>query len=101
MIPMKRIASWTLWPGLLAVAIALTDRAIASEHPALWFNAIYLGLAAILFGLERVMPHERSWLRNDGQILTDISHTLFNKGLAQALIVFGGAVIAPDLLQGG
>jgi ornithine lipid hydroxylase len=85
----------------MAGAIALTDRAIASDHPALWFNAIYLGLAVILFVLERWMPHERAWLRNDGQIATDISHTLFNKGVAQALIVFGAAMMAPHLLEGG
>lgn len=95
----QRVASWVLWPGLLAGAIALTDRAISSDNPALWFNATYFGLAVILFFLERVMPHERSWLRNDGQILTDLSHTLFNKGMAQALIVFGAALVAPELLD--
>jgi sterol desaturase/sphingolipid hydroxylase (fatty acid hydroxylase superfamily) len=96
---LQRVVSWTLSPGLMAVAIALTDRAIASGNPALWFNLTYLGLAAILFCLERLMPHERLWLRNDGQILTDLSHTLFNKGLAQALIVFGTALMAPGLLD--
>lgn len=95
----ERSLSWTIWPALLAGAIVLTDRAIASEHPALWFNMVYLGLAAILFALERVMPYERAWLRNDGQILTDLSHTIFNKSLAQALIVFGAAWIAPGMLQ--
>lgn len=38
------------------------------------------------------MPHEQSWLENDGQTFANLAHTLMSKGVVQGLIVFGGVI---------
>jgi sterol desaturase/sphingolipid hydroxylase (fatty acid hydroxylase superfamily) len=57
-------------------------------HGVLAFNITYLMLAVTVALLERVMPHERAWLENDGQMRADLAHTVLNKGFAQVLITF-------------
>lgn len=93
---MKRILSSILWPTLLGGCIALNHVALQSDHPIVFFNLIYLGLAVILLVLERIMPHERLWLANDGQITADLGHTFLNKGLVQ---VVATAVVAMGIAQ--
>lgn len=93
---MKRVFSALLWPGLLAACIALNALALESSRPMLHFNMIYFGLAAVLFALERIMPYERAWLVNDGQIGPDLAHTLLSKGVIQA---FAAAITAMGVAQ--
>lgn len=81
---MRRMISALLWPGLMGTSIALNAWAMASSRPMLYFNMIYFGLAATLFTLERLMPYERTWLENDGQVAPDLLHTFLNKGVIQA-----------------
>ena len=87
--------SFTLWPILLSACLYLMWRGIAAGHAALYFNSTYLGFAILLFALERVLPYERKWARNDGQMLPDLAHTLLSKGLSQMLVVVGVAVGLP------
>ncbi len=85
-------ASWLLWPILFGGAISLTVLGFAGDNPVLTFNIIYLSLATILLVLELVMPHEKTWLANDGQTFANLAHTLLSKGVVQGLIVFGGVI---------
>ena len=99
---MRRSLSYVLWPALLVLSIGLVYAGMRLGHPILAFNLTYLVLAAVLGVLERIMPHSRAWLRNDGQIGVDLLHTLLNKGVAQIVItvaVFSG--IADWLSLGG
>ena len=86
---MQYALSYLLWPLLLGGCVALTGLGIAHDVGVLVFNATYLGLAVILFFLERARPHEPAWLENCGQILPDLAHTLLNKGLVQVMVVVG------------
>jgi sterol desaturase/sphingolipid hydroxylase (fatty acid hydroxylase superfamily) len=85
-------ASYVLWPAILGACIYGVGRGIETGHAAIHFNVTYLCLALGLVALERVLPHERQWLVNDGQVGTDLAHTLLNKGFAQVLVVVGVAV---------
>lgn len=84
---MRLILSYLLWPGLLGLALAATGFGMAHGHGVVAFNLTYLTLAASLWALERRMPHEAAWLRDDGQMAPDLLHTLLNKGLVQVLVV--------------
>lgn len=90
--PARCVIAWTAWPGLLAACLAVTAYGFEQGQPVLYFNIAYFCLAVILLVLERLMPHERVWLRHDGQILPDIAHTLASKGTVQALVLFGGVI---------
>lgn len=75
-----RIAlSYLIWPLLLGGCLVLTHVGIESGRPILYFNIAYFSLAAAIFVAERVMPHERHWLENDGQIGPDLGHTVLSK----------------------
>jgi sterol desaturase/sphingolipid hydroxylase (fatty acid hydroxylase superfamily) len=93
---MTRIFSYLLWPGLLCSCVDLNNLALETNHPIVYFNLIYLGLAASLLLLERVLPFEPEWLANDGQIGADLGHTLLNKGLVQ---VAATAVVAMGVAE--
>jgi sterol desaturase/sphingolipid hydroxylase (fatty acid hydroxylase superfamily) len=84
---MRVLLSYLLWPGLLAGAIAVNAYGMTTEMPLLWLNISYFGLAVALFVLERAMPHERTWLEDDGQLIPDIGHTLLSKSAVQILII--------------
>lgn len=86
----KYIGSWLIWPGLFITCLIATAFGFSSGWPVLTFNITYLSLAAILLTLERVMPHEREWLENDGQTFANLAHTLVSKGVVQGLVVFAG-----------
>ena len=83
---LRRLLSYVLWPVLLACAIGAIYAGMRADHGVIAFNVTYLALALILGLLERVMPHERTWLENDGQMLPDLAHTILNKGAAQTII---------------
>lgn len=81
--------TFVLWPAILAACLYGTWLGFAADHSAIYFNIIYIALALTLFTLERLLPHERNWLSNDGQMGPDLAHTLVSKGFAQVLVVVG------------
>ncbi len=85
---MRRALSYILWPLIFSAAVAATVFGMQTGHGVLGFNITYLMLALTIALLERVMPHERAWLANDGQMLPDLAHTVLSKGFAQVLITF-------------
>lgn len=87
-----RFLSWTAWPGLMTVCLAMTGAGFMAEKPVLFFNLAYLFLAVSLLLLERIMPHEPSWNDDDGQTFANIAHTLLSKGTVQTLVVFSAAI---------
>lgn len=84
---MRRLVSCLLWPALLGGAIALNAYGMSTDIPLVWLNVAYFGLAASLFVLERIMPHEPRWNENDGQLWPDIGHTLLSKSAVQIFII--------------
>lgn len=84
---MRRALSYTWWPLLFLVSVATTYWGVVNGMTVLVFNVTYLALAVAIAVLERVMPHEEAWLKNDGQVVPDIAHTVLNKGIAQVLVV--------------
>lgn len=88
----KDAISWTAWPVLMAGCLALTAYGFVIDRPVVMFNVAYFSLAGILLILERLMPHERTWLPSDGQTFANIAHTLTSKGTVQTLIVFSSAI---------
>lgn len=85
----------------MAICIALNVWAMDSTRPMLHFNMIYFGLAATLFALERMMPHERAWLADDGQIAPDLLHTLLNKGVIQVFATTIAAMGVAEAVDAG
>lgn len=88
----RKTISWLAWPVLLSACLVATAYGAAIDKPVLIFNLTYFSLALVLLVLERVMPHERSWLASDGQTPANIAHTLLSKGTVQTLIVFSAAI---------
>lgn len=95
----QRAVSYILWPGLLGVALAATYGGMQTDHSILYFNLVYLSFAISVGILERVMPHERAWLKNDHQTTANLAHTLLNKGLVQILVVITASVGIADAVQ--
>jgi len=62
------------------------------DKPVLFFNLAYLLLAISLLILEYFMPHEKEWLKDDGQTWANIAHTLVSKGSVQTLVIFSSAI---------
>ncbi|MCF8192227.1 MAG: sterol desaturase family protein [Burkholderiales bacterium] len=104
-----RMVAALLWPGILAACITSTALGMQAGQGPLVFVITYVCLALSLFVLERVMPWQREWLKNDGQIWPDFLHTFVTKtfvywftlaaaelGLAEALRV--GEGMWPDQL---
>jgi len=84
---MRRFLSYVWWPALFTASVAATYAGILNGAAIVVFNVTYLTLALSIALLERVMPHEEAWLKNDGQVVPDISHTVLNKGIAQVIVV--------------
>jgi sterol desaturase/sphingolipid hydroxylase (fatty acid hydroxylase superfamily) len=85
--PMRRALSYLWWPLLFLTSVATTYWGVVNGMTVLVFNLTYVALAVAIAALERVMPYEEAWLKNDGQIVPDIAHTVLNKGVAQVLVV--------------
>ncbi|MBI4030090.1 MAG: sterol desaturase family protein [Proteobacteria bacterium] len=88
----KRILSWTAWPGLFAACLLVTGYGFSLGKPVLFFNMAYAFLAASLFALERWAPFEPEWNRDDGQTFANIAHTLTSKGTVQTLVIFSAVI---------
>lgn len=89
---LRFLMSWLAWPVLFSGCIAGTTLGFVLDHPVLGFNISYFTLIVCLLVLERVMPHEKSWIPSDGQTPANLAHTLFNKGTVQALVVFSSVI---------
>jgi len=83
---MKQLLSYLLWPGLVTTALVLTGLGMTTDHELLVFALIYLGFALTVGVLERLMPHEQTWLKNDGQTFVNLAHTVLNKGVILVII---------------
>jgi ornithine lipid hydroxylase len=96
---MATILDYALWPLLFVGALIPTGIGIANGRGPMAFNIVYFSLAALLFVLERVRPHEKSWLKSDRQEVPDLAHTAFTKAVVQLLIIsltwIGLASVAP------
>ncbi len=86
------LVSMIIWPGLLVLALVLTGLGMTTQSPILAFNAVYISFALTVGIFERLMPHERTWLKDDQQTFTNLAHTLLNKGLVQVLVVVTATV---------
>lgn len=84
---MRRALSYVWWPLLFAASVAAVAYGIQIGKPVLVFNIAYVALAIAIALLERALPHEEAWLKNDGQVFPDIAHTVLNKGVAQVIVV--------------
>lgn len=84
---LRALLDYLLWPLILTAAMIPTGFGIANGHGQLAFNITYFSLAALLFLLERVYPHEERWLKSDGQEVPDFAHTAFTKSFVQLLVV--------------
>lgn len=71
------------WPAILCAGLAGTSAALATASPMFWFNLVYLGVVLLILACERILPYERAWQANDGEMREDLAHTLFTKGVAQ------------------
>ncbi len=89
---LKYILSRILWPALFIICMGITAYGAHQDALLLYFNFAYVFLMAALFGLEKIMPHERAWLEPDGQNWAAILHTLSSKGSVQALFVFSSVI---------
>lgn len=88
----RYIVSWLAWPVLMIVCLAITGYGFSKGQEVLYFNLAYALLAITLLILERVMPHEPEWNKNDGQTFANIAHTLSSKGTVQTLIIFSSVI---------
>ncbi|WP_422019984.1 sterol desaturase family protein [Pyruvatibacter mobilis] len=96
---LKSAITWTAWPGLMTLCIAITAYGMANDEPILGFNSAYLLLGVTLILLERWMPYEKTWLENDGQTFANIAHTLLNKGMVQAAAAVTTLIIVVDVVE--
>ncbi|MDR6292649.1 MULTISPECIES: sterol desaturase family protein [Inquilinus] len=97
----RMVLAWTLWPLLYGGGLVGTGLALASAHPLLWFNAVYVSVAVAIGLFERLMPHEEAWLQPDGETVDNLAHTLLTKGLAQlgAAIISSVAMVTAAVAQ--
>ncbi len=89
---MRQWLSYVLWPGLVAGCVGITAWGIQTGQGPLVFNLTYVALGLSLFVLERWMPYEPAWLKNDGQMLADLLHTVVSKGFVYMVVMFAMSV---------
>jgi sterol desaturase/sphingolipid hydroxylase (fatty acid hydroxylase superfamily) len=82
---LRTLASYLSWPVLFAGSIAIVAQGPTLEAQKRLFLLAYALLLTTLGVLERVMPHERAWLADDGQTWADLGHTLTLKGTSFVL----------------
>lgn len=87
--PGHRLASYFVWPALLLGAVFFTSLGMQTDYPLLAFYGVYVVFALTIGGIERLLPHERTWLQDDHQSGANIAHTLLNKGALPMLAVIG------------
>jgi ornithine lipid hydroxylase len=88
----RRLVAMLAWPLIFSACVAAVAWGMSIGRGPQVFTITYACLALTLFLLERVMPHERAWLGNDGQMLPDLLHTLLSKLFAYYLVVAGGSL---------
>ena len=98
MVMIRYILSWVLWPALFGICMVIAAYGFAVEKPILYFNIAYVFLIISLFFLEQWMPHEREWLKPDGQNFASIMHTITSKGTVQGLFLTSGILGLADLI---
>ena len=81
------LLDYLLWPALLAGPCLGMAYGMAHGHAVMGFMISYFVLATTIAVLERIRPHEREWLKSDGQAMPDIAHTLLTKASVQILIL--------------
>jgi sterol desaturase/sphingolipid hydroxylase (fatty acid hydroxylase superfamily) len=74
---------------------------IDSGHAVMGFNVAYLALAILIAAAERLLPHERSWLTDDGQMTADLLHTLVSKGGVQLIVVAWAVIGLASIVPSG
>lgn len=74
----KDALSRVLYPILLGLPLGLWAWMWygAGWDPSVALQVVYWGSFALLLFLERLIPFERAWLKNDGQIKNDLSYTV-------------------------
>ncbi len=95
---LRYILSWFLWPALMTICVVGTAIGFEAGYPIITFNIFYVFLIISLFLLEKYMPHEREWLKPDGQNFASIMHTLSSKGSVQLLFMFSGIIGLAELI---
>lgn len=95
---LKYFFSWILWPGLFGLCMVIAGYGFAHDAPVLYFNLAYVLLIFALFFLEKWMPHEREWLKPDGQNTASVLHTISSKGSVQLLFLFSGVIGLADYI---
>lgn len=81
------LLDYALWPALMLASVTGLGIGLAHDRGPLGFNLTYLALAATLYALEKIRPHEGAWLESDGQELPDVAHTLVTKIAVQVTVV--------------
>ena len=72
---------------MFALSVGASYAGLLAGEIVVVFNLTYVALAVAIAALERWMPFEPMWLKNDGQMGPDIAHTVLNKGVAQVVVV--------------
>lgn len=88
-----------LWPFIFVACVSATAYGIHIGYDSLVFSITYLLLGLVLWQLERLLPFERSWLINDGQIWPDFLHTIFSKLFAYYVTVSVASLGLLDLFK--
>lgn len=91
--------TFLLWPGLMTICLAVTAYGFSVGMPIIYFNVAYVFLIVALLLLEQAMPHEREWLKPDGQTFASIAHTLSSKGTVQLILLFSGSMGLAEIIQ--
>jgi sterol desaturase/sphingolipid hydroxylase (fatty acid hydroxylase superfamily) len=93
-----RLLERALWPALAIPSFALTAWGIARGWDGgLVITVVYLPLAAAVWALERVLPHEPSWNRSDGEEAHDIVFTLFGSGVTTFVLQVALTALLADV----
>jgi sterol desaturase/sphingolipid hydroxylase (fatty acid hydroxylase superfamily) len=89
---LRTAVAWIAWPGLLLLSILATALGFALGQEMIAFYLTYTALAIVLLLLERWTPHEESWQGRDGQLPSDIGHTVVSTAAVQGMLAFSGMV---------
>ena len=84
---LRAALDYSLWPLLMLGSCLGMAYGMAHGQAVMGFMISYLILATTIAILERVRPHEREWLKSDGQAKQDLAHTLLTKAFVQILVM--------------
>ena len=96
---LRRAASWLVFPVVMGAS--LIGAALAMEGgvaPVIAVAVANVLAGAVIIVVERLMPHERDWLRPHGDFVTDLLHTIVSMvtlpELVRVFILSGLVVIS-------